>query len=610
MCALDHRLYRSKWRTTLVGAFGVLAFAAGFSLLPLLDITVQSREKPVPLFKPAALAVSPDGHSVYVAGAGDGSIAVIDVSSNEVRTIVAVGGSLADIACSDHGDLVIASDKAASRLHVLRVTSDGLTPLRSLPVASGADYIAVFDEGDATWCAVSCRWAREVRFVECRTGQVGGRIRLDFCPGVLHYRPDRGLLFVADAFGSNLAVYTLTPELKPDGTYRMYSSLVRHRHVPGHNLRGVVTDRRGEFILISHMMLTEQAPTTRENIHWGVTMTSNLRVIPLDVFLSEVDNPYGAGRTHFLGDAGHAAGDPSTIAVTDLGKVLIALSGVHDVGMLPLRSFGMQRLDVGRRPIDLVLSPDQRRCYVANFFSDSVSVIDVRHEKVVQTIRLRPKRPLTLVEKGEQAFYDATLSLDGWFSCHSCHTDGHTCGLNADTLGDGSYGAPKNIPTLLGTGVTGPWGWIGAFDSLGEQVRGSLLTSMRSPREPSPQLVSALAAYLRSLPRPPKLAYRKLDRDRVARGKKLFHRLGCDSCHRPIGFYTSESVADVGLDDGPGGNSRFNPPSLRGLAYTAPYLHDGRAATLEEVFTVHRHKVPSRISREQIRDLVEFLLSL
>ena len=45
---------------------------------------------------------------------------------------------------------------------------------------------------------------------------------------------------------------------------------------------------------------------------------------------------------------------------------------------------------------------------------------------------------------------------DDWYSCHSCHTDGHTTGeIGGNTLGDGHYGAPKRIMTLLG--VCGLW---------------------------------------------------------------------------------------------------------------------------------------------------------
>src|SRR2546429_167098 len=81
-------------------------------------------------------------------------------------------------------------------------------------------------------------------------------------------------------------------------------------------------------------------------------------------------------------------------------------------------------------------------------------------------IPLGPQPELSLAERGELLFYDARLSHDGWFSCHSCHTDGHSNGLLNDNLGDGSFGAPKRVLSLLGVRDTGPWAWNGTMPDL------------------------------------------------------------------------------------------------------------------------------------------------
>jgi cytochrome c peroxidase len=68
----------------------------------------------------------------------------------------------------------------------------------------------------------------------------------------------------------------------------------------------------------------------------------------------------------------------------------------------------------------------------------------------------------------------------------------------------------------------------------------------------------------------------------------------------------------VGTGDGV--ENRFDTPSLRGLRLTAPYLHDGRATTLEEIFTKynlrHRHGQAHTLSPEELSDLLVFLESL
>ena len=80
-------------------------------------------------------------------------------------------------------------------------------------------------------------------------------------------------------------------------------------------------------------------------------------------------------------------------------------------------------------------------------------------------------------------------------SCHSCHTDGHTNSLLSDTLGDGSYGAPKRVPSLLGVAATGPWTWTGSIPRLEDQVRKSIVTTMHGAK-PTDQQVADLTAYL------------------------------------------------------------------------------------------------------------------
>src|SRR5207302_3757394 len=140
---------------------------------------------------------------------------------------------------------------------------------------------------------------------------------------------------------------------------------------------------------------------------------------------------------------------------------------------------------------------DDRRAYVANHFSDSVSIVELGDGKLVKEIPLGPTPELQSAERGERLFFDARLAHDGWLSCHSCHSDGHSNGLLNDNLGDGSFGAPKRVLSLLGSGDTGPWAWNGGIGSLKEQIAKSIRTTMHG-RKPPDEQVRALAAYLRT----------------------------------------------------------------------------------------------------------------
>ena len=105
------------------------------------------------------------------------------------------------------------------------------------------------------------------------------------------------------------------------------------------------------------------------------------------------------------------------------------------------------------------------------------------------------------MNRGERLFYSPKLSHDGWMSCQSCHTDGHTNNLTSDTLSDGSYGAAKRVPSLLGVGATAPWTWTGSVARLEDQVRKSIMSTMQGTK-PTDDQVADLTAYLKSLTPP------------------------------------------------------------------------------------------------------------
>src|SRR5439155_26896115 len=172
--------------------------------------------------------------------------------------------------------------------------------------------------------------------------------------------------------------------------------------------------------------------------------------------------------------------------------------------------------------------------YVANHFSDSVSIVELGDGKLVKEIPLGPTPELQSAERGERLFFDARLAHDGWLSCHSCHTDGHSNGLLNDNLGDGSFGAPKRVLSLLGVRDTGPWAWNGTMPDLEAQIRKSVETTMRGSKPTDPQ-VQALAAYLRSLSPPPSLTRLtgEVNAMAVQRGREVFNREACGSCHTP-----------------------------------------------------------------------------
>ena len=306
-------------------------------------------------------------------------------------------------------------------------------------------------------------------------------------------------------------------------------------------------------------------------------------------------------------------------------KVVVALAGADQL-LIDDRSHGAvaagtedllplghnQQLAIvaaGQCPVAVAIvdDPGGMLAVSADAMSDTLSVIRMTDRYRVATVFLGPPNPHPgAVLRGEAAFRDGRRSHDRWMSCASCHPAGHALGRNFDTFGDSGFGAPKNTPSLLGVTGTGPFTWTGKFDHLSGQVHQSFETSLRGP-EPEPGVVDDLVAYLESLPpAPPR---RQADDPAARRGAGVFEARRCHTCHEPP-RYTIAATRDVGLDDGSGGHRRFNPPSLRGVAWTAPYLHDGRAATLADVLKVHLPGRPEPLQPQDQEDLIAFLESL
>jgi YVTN family beta-propeller protein len=558
--------------------------------------------------QPIALALGTGGKWLYVANQR-GSISIIDIDKNQVAGEENVGRRLADLVAAPDGHHLLAVDEAAHELLLLTCEGPAVRVTRRLAVSPYP--VGVCLSADGTRGYVLSLWSRRLTSVAIvpplSDGKDGGRVLevlkvldLPFAPRKALLVAGDGKLIVADSFGGRLAVVDVNRGI-----------IESVRELPAHNIRGLALSRDGRRLLIVHQHLSPLAHTTRDDIHWGNVVSNHQRELSLADVLAPRADPLRGERLELLGDAGHGAGDPAGVAVAVDGSVLVALSGTAEIALRKGVNAAWARRPVGRRPTAVVVSADGRRAYVANTFADSVSVVDLPRQKIIAEVALGPPAGLNAADRGERLFYDARLSHEGWFSCHSCHTDGHSNGLRNDNLGDDSYGAPKRVLSLLGTRDTAPWAWNGRMARLEDQIRKSVLTTMHG-RPTAEGTVQDLAAYLRSLPPPPALGALRGPADEAARrrGREVFHKHGCESCHAPPAYTTPRTYA-VGLSDEVG-HGTFNPPALCGVSQGSPYFHDGRAAILRDVFTRFRHqlKLKGEPSAQEMDDLLTFLSSL
>jgi cytochrome c peroxidase len=251
---------------------------------------------------------------------------------------------------------------------------------------------------------------------------------------------------------------------------------------------------------------------------------------------------------------------------------------------------------------------------VVNYFSDTLDLVDLTVRRLhAVSVPLGPKPEMSLARKGEFYFNDATLCRQGWQSCYSCHPgDARSDELNWDLLNDGT-GNPKNTRSLLLAHRTPPAMSLGVRSTAAEAVRAGIQHVLFTKQPET--VAAAIDAYLESLqPVPsPWLVNGRLSAA-ARRGEDVFYRAGCARCHPPE-LFTNLRFYNVGTRrpfDQP--DDKFDTPTLVEIWRTAPYLHDGSAATLRDVLTTQNpqdhHGITSSLSRQELDDLCEYLLSL
>jgi cytochrome c peroxidase len=284
------------------------------------------------------------------------------------------------------------------------------------------------------------------------------------------------------------------------------------------------------------------------------------------------------------------------------------------------------------------------------------------------------------IRLGEQLFFDKRLSKTKTHSCETCHLPekGWTDGLKLSTKADGTVNA-RHTPTLLETAYAPDLYWDGRAKGLETQILAAWKSQMSADPEAiatvlaaipgykaafetemggpptSDRIVKALATFVRSI-HAGDTAYDRLaakakdfEKSNVGKGFKVFSGevAHCTNCHLPplftdtlfhnigIGFDKEKPdlgrgkfLADAAAKKGEPApkeaeelQGAFKTPTLRGIALSAPYFHDGRAATLEQAVDLmlaggidNPHKDPKlqavKITPKQREQLLAFLKAL
>jgi len=601
---------------------------------------------------PAAVAVSADRCRLFVSCGATPWVLVLDPDSGAIQGRIQVPSPAAGLVLSRDGAFLYAAC-AAPRSTIGIVDVAGGVVVGAVPV--GHTAVSPVMSPDGTRLAVCNRFDGDVSIVDLVERRQVQRIRVMREPVAAAFCPDGRRLVVAGHLpegpanrpttGSEIAVVDIEAG-------RVVSRIPLR---PGSGLaRGIAVSPDGGLVAVTHILA---------HYHWLPRMAYLGWINQNVVSLISLKDHRLLGSVP-LDDASRGAANPWGIAWTEDGeRLVISHAGTHELSVIEVAglvaridllpehrgnhktgralareyydfpSFGpaVSRFDLPsdfsfleglRTRIQLggigprAFEVSGRVVDVACAFSDSIEVVDLSGPgRLVRSIALGDSGPPSIVRLGERWFNDATLCVQGWQSCASCHDADARCdGLNWDLLNDGPH-SPKNTRSLLHSPQTPPVMALGVRDGSRTAVQAGIRHILFG--DPQPEVVTAIDCYLQSL-RPvasPRLRQGRLT-PAAERGRAVFERteVGCAGCHVPP-LFTDLETHDVGTaGDYDGAEDRFDTPALVECWRTAPYLHDGSATTVHQVLTVKnpsdKHGQTSGLTPEEINDLAEYVLSL
>ena len=243
-----------------------------------------------------------------------------------------------------------------------------------------------------------------------------------------------------------------------------------------------------------------------------------------------------------------------------------------------------------------------------------------------------------LVNLGDLAFSSPQilggLARQAGISCSTCHVNGAsnpklyvpglstrpgtfdtTSGLFNDKA-DNHLLDPVTVPSLRGTRYLAPYGHDGRMASLRDFIRNVIVNEFAGP-EPAPAVLDAIVVYLQDidfLPNPSLGPGGRLTGQSSAaerRGEALFAKpfphdagLSCEACHVPSGAFVDHQQHDVGS------GGLYKTPTLLNADFNAPYFHDGRYDTYDQVVAHFDRVFALGLSAADQRDLVAYLTAV
>ena len=589
---------------------------------------------------PFNLAVSGDGNRLYVVAQEANALLVVDPVNQKVINRITVGEQPHSVILSSNGQRAYVSNQWSDNVSVIDLSTSKV--IDTLKTANGPAGLSLSRDGKSLYVVNS--YSSSISLIDLSTRDEQKRFTTGNNPTGAKLSPDGKTLYVTSR-RAIIAPYgeLIKSELTviDENTQRVSN---RKNVVSAYMMENAAFTPSGDLAFVTMIRPKNLIPSIQVDRGW--LMTYGIVIVEQG----------GDGRIiQLLLDEPNAFyADPFDIAITPDGKkAFVSHSGVNCISVLNIDSirtliakstpemlniypnhlgissqYVTKRISTGADPKGIALSPDGKLLYVAEQLEDRIAVINTENLETIHTIDLGGPRRITVNRQGRRLFANAGHTFQNQFACYTCHPDMHEDGLVYNMAGKDMGRNLTNTESLRDIAETAPFKWNGKNQTVYKQDGMRFSTVLTRTEQFSYNDLDAITAYiLTGIPYPPNLQYNPTGEltESQLRGKAVFERSidnsgkeipennRCITCHPPP-YYTNRKLADVGTLASSDDSIKFDTPHLNNIYASPPYLHDGRASTLEEIWTKYgttdKHGQVNDISKNQLNDLVEYLKSL
>jgi len=589
---------------------------------------------------PYNLAISDSGDRLYVVGQESNQLVVVDPEAGKVLNKIDVGERPHTVVLSRDGRSAYVSNQWADNIYEIDLAGGGVTD--TLRGGTGPAGMVISPDGDKLYCVNS--YSSDISVFDLDTHQERRRLKAGNNPVSAAISPDGSEVYVSSRRSIPVEYYTSPVTEMTVASTSQQRVTDRKRWKDAYIMENVAVTPSGDMAINTLIRPKNLVPTVQ--IERGWMMTHGIGIIErkengrmIQLLLDEPNAAYADPFDIVISPDGKRAyvshSGVDMISVIDLDEIRKLLKELKDdqletyANNLGLSSrYVISRIPTGANPKGMVLSPDGKLLYVAERLDDHIAVINTESLAEERTIDLEGPKRLTVARHGRQLLNNASHTFQNQYACYTCHPDVQEDGLVYNMAGKDMGRDITNVQTLRDIGDIPPYKWNGMNQSVYKQDGMRFSTVLTRTEAFTHKELDALVAYIvTGNPNSPNLRFNPDGNltEAQQRGKEIFYRdvdnFGneipesnrCYTCHPPPDF-TNLQLADVGTlapsDDSIG----IDVPQLNNLAESSPYLHDGKAATLEEIWTKYnpsdQHGVANDMKKNELNDLVEYLKSI